>query len=447
MSAERYTLLGLARVRSPWFREVGRWSTAGSVPLELVKTVSAEEVRARLRSGRAFSALVVDDLVPGLDRDLFEEAGRFGCAVVVVDSGRSGRRWTDLGASAVLAPDFDATALLQVLAQVARPVGGEVSPSAPAAAEALGAPGPADAPTGRIVAVLGAGGTGVSTVAMGLAQHLGSRHPGEVCLADLALHAEHAVLHGTPDVVPGLSELAEAHRLGRPGTESVRALTWQIATRGYDLLLGVRRHRDWTALRPRSVALALDGIRRAYRVVVADIDPDLEGERSTGSVDVEERNTLARSTVDAADLIVIVGGPEMKGVHALLRVLREVVDHGVEPARVLPVVNRAPRSPRARAELTRAIGSLAARDVHPGAARRGSTESLPGPVFLTERRHLDRAIRDVARLPDAWIRPVGAAVHGLLSIAGQTAPAVVEELVAVAPGSLGSWTDDTAEPT
>ena len=31
MSAERYTLLGLAGVRSPWFREVGRWSTAAAV--------------------------------------------------------------------------------------------------------------------------------------------------------------------------------------------------------------------------------------------------------------------------------------------------------------------------------------------------------------------------------------------------------------------------------
>jgi hypothetical protein len=447
MSAERYTLLGLAGVRSPWFRDVGRWSTAASLPLELVKTISTEEVRARLRSGRAFSALVVDDLVPGLDRDLFEEAAGVGCAVVVVDSGRSGRRWTDLGASAVLAPDFDATALLQLLGQVARPVGGEVSSSASAATEALGTSGPSDRPCGRLIAVLGAGGTGVSTLVMGLAQHLGGQHPGEVCLADLALHAEHAVLHGTPDVVPGLSELVEAHRLGDPGIESIRALTWQIATRGYDLLLGLRRHRDWTALRPRSVALALDGIRRSYRIVVADVDPDLEGERSTGSVDVEERNTLARSTVDAADLVVVVGAPEMKGVHAMLRVIREVIEHGVEPARILPVVNRAPRSPRARAELARAIGTLATREVRTDPAGRGPTEALPGPVFLAERRHLDPAIRDVARLPDAWIRPVGTAVHGLLSAASRAAAAEVEDLVPVAPGSLGSWTDDTWEPT
>src|SRR5690606_22897706 len=119
-------------------------------------------------------------------------------------------------------------------------------------------------------------------------------------------------------------------RLGRPGTESIRALTWQIATRGYDLLLGLRRHRDWTALRPRAAALAVEGLRQTYRFVIADVDPDLEGERSTGSLDIEERNALARTTVGDADLVVVVGTPEMKGIHSLVRIVREVVDHGVD---------------------------------------------------------------------------------------------------------------------
>src|SRR5690606_19717865 len=203
-----------------------------------VKTLSVEEVRARLRSGRSFSALVVDDLVPGLDRDLLEEANEAGCAAIVVDGGRSGRRWTDLGAAAVLAPDFDATALLQVLKQVAQPVRG-VPSSAMSATGALTPPPAGDDVTGRLVAVTGSGGTGASTVAMAIAQHAAAAS--DVVLADLALDAEHAVLHGTPDVVPGLTELVEAHRLGSPGAESIRALTWQIGTRGYDLLLGLRR--------------------------------------------------------------------------------------------------------------------------------------------------------------------------------------------------------------
>ena len=31
MPADRYVTLGLARVRTPWFTDVARWSTSGSV--------------------------------------------------------------------------------------------------------------------------------------------------------------------------------------------------------------------------------------------------------------------------------------------------------------------------------------------------------------------------------------------------------------------------------
>ncbi len=435
MTADRYTLLGLAQVRSSWFREASRWSTAASLPIELVKTMSVEEVRARLRSGRSFSALVVDDLVPGLDRDLLGEAHEAGCAVIVVDGGRTGRRWTDLGAAAVLPPDFDATALLQTLSQIAQPVRGAPS-TALAAAGALAPPSPADAATCPLVVVTGAGGTGASTVAMAIAQHAATSS--EVLLADLALDAEHAVLHGTPDVVPGLTELVEAHRLGSPGPESVRALTWRIGTRGYDLLLGLRRHRDWTALRQRSVALAIDGLRGAYDLVVADVDADLEGEQATGSLDVEERNTLARTAVSTADLVLVVGTADLKGIHALLRVIRGVVDHGVQPSRVLPLVNRAPRSPRARAEVSQAIASLARRDPR---LDTDAAAALPTSIFLAERKNLDLSIRDVARLPDPWLRPVGA-VLGLLAPRTRPTRSAEPEPVAVAPGSLGHWLDE-----
>ena len=53
MTRERYVALALAHVRSPWSTDVARWSTAGALPLELVKCLSVSEVRARLSSGRS----------------------------------------------------------------------------------------------------------------------------------------------------------------------------------------------------------------------------------------------------------------------------------------------------------------------------------------------------------------------------------------------------------
>jgi hypothetical protein len=76
MAADRYVVLGLARARAGWFGQVARWATAAALPVDFVKTVSGEEVRSRLRSGRPFSALLVDGGLAALDRDLIELAGR-----------------------------------------------------------------------------------------------------------------------------------------------------------------------------------------------------------------------------------------------------------------------------------------------------------------------------------------------------------------------------------
>lgn len=437
MAVDRYVLLGLAHVRSAWFREVSRWSTSASLPIEFVKAMSLEEVRTRLASGRGYSALLVDDDVPGLDRDLIDAALEAGCTVIVVDSGRTTRSWPELGASAVVPADLDPTTLLQALAQLARPIG-----QVDADITSFDADPTSDGYRGRVIAVTGPGGTGASTVAIALAQGLARdpRHASMVCLADLALHAEQAMLHGSPDVVPGVQELVDAHRLGHPSTDAVRELTWPVEARGYHLLLGLRRHRDWTSLRPRALAAALDGLRRGFRLVVADVDDDVEGERATGSVDVEERNSLARTTLSLADVVVVVGSPGMKGLHSLLRCTREVLELGVPAHRVVPLVNRSPKSPRGRAEVTRAYGSLLTAS--------GADPAVPSPLHLSERRQLDLALRDGVALPEAWFGSVPAAVARLLDDLDEGAAptrAASRAPVPVAPGSLGSWTDQDGE--
>jgi Mrp family chromosome partitioning ATPase len=433
MASDRFVVLGVAQVRSPWFREVARWATSAMLPVEFVKAMSIEEVRVRLRSGRGYSALVVDDSLIGVDRDLVELAREAGCAVVVVDGGRVSRSWGDLGVSAVLPSAFGRDELLQALTQVASPIARTDTTVARAAADAT--PGY----RGSLVAVTGPGGTGCSTVAAALAQGLASdpRNLDLVCLADGALHAEQAMLHGAADVVPGVMELVESHRSGAPSIDEVRHLTWHVAERGYHLLLGLRRHRDWTAVRPRAFATALDGLRRGSRVVVADVDADVEGEQATGSLDVEERNTIARTVLRAADLVVVVGVPGMKGLHSLLRTTRDLLAHGVPGGQLLPVVNRAPKGPRARAELTAAFGELL--------DGTGTGHGVPSPVHLPERRHLEEALRDRARLPDAWLSPIAGTVQALLDDnRAPEHPATTDaELSPVRPGSLGTWTDDT----
>lgn len=445
MAADRYVLLGLAGVRTRWFGDVARWATSAALPVEFVKVVTVEEARARLRSGRPFSALLVDAGMAALDRDLVDLAAGHGTAVVAVDDGRASLPWLDMGVHAVLHGGFGPDELHEALRTVARPIvrGDDLVAPTPHASDAPAAPW-----RGRVIAVSGAGGVGRSTLATALASGLAGdpRDRGLVLLADLAMHAHQALLHDAGDVVPGVLELVEANRGAPLPPHEVRRLCFAVVDRGYDLLLGLRRHRDWTALRPRAFEAGLDGLRRSYRMVVADVDADVEGDDQCGSSDVEDRNVLARLTCATADLVLVVGVPGVAGVHSQLRVVTDLLELGVDGSRIVPVVNRAPRSPRHRAEVGGALAALLSATA-PG-ARLAST-----PVFVPERRRLADEVRDGRAPPAPLVAPLVGAVRGLLDRAGQPlAPApppsgaAPDEPVLVVPGSLGSWADDGDDP-
>lgn len=429
MTAERYVVLGLAHVRSAWHVEVARWSTSGSIPVEFLKCVSIAELRARLAGGRRFSAALLDGRLPAVDRDLMATLADHGIAAIVV-GGPSGADWPSLGTTVALPEALDRTTLLDALAGHAAMV--DVTTERPTTASS-------DTATsatwrGRLVAVTGSPGAGTSTIAAAVAQGIthDPRYSGDVVLADLARRAHQALLHDARDVVPGIQELVEAHRSGRPTIEQHRALTFDVAGRGYRLLLGLRRPRDWVSIRSQSFTSALDGLRRSARVVVADTDSELEGEAETGSFDIEDRHLVARTTVRSADLVVVVTTPSITGLHGLLTQLSDLRSFGIDGSRTLVVVNRAPSRPRNRAELTRAIAALS------GAADR--PDPYVGPVFVPDRRNVDALHRDIAPLPQALTGPPTAAIRAMLD--ELPAATLVEQgpaPVAIAPGTLGTW--------
>ncbi|MFN8039118.1 MAG: hypothetical protein U0Q07_07900 [Acidimicrobiales bacterium] len=428
--ADRYVVVGLARPRAPWFAEVSRWSTGAALPLDFRKCLSVSELRAHLAGPEPLSALLVDAATGAVDRDLVAEANDAGAAVLVVDE-RDGGRWAALGAQAVLPSTFDPPTLLDVLVEHAEPIRRVDAPTPVRATDA-------DAPRwrGRLVTVLGPGGTGTSLTAMAIAQGLAvdPRHQGRVALADLALDADQGLLHDVGDVVPGLQELVEAHRGPAPGPDDVRALCF--GTRSYAVLLGLRRHRDWTVLRPRAVEAAIDGLRQAFTAVVADCDGDLEGEGECGSLDVEDRNVLARSAVRAADVVVVTARPSASSIHRLVRLLGDVRRLGVDPARILPCVVAAPRSGRTRAELAAAVHEL---------ERPDGADPVNPVLFLPERRRLDQLVIDGRPLPAGLADTAASGVQAVVQqVVRRAAPATAIAPVPIAPGSLGRWTDQEA---
>jgi MinD-like ATPase involved in chromosome partitioning or flagellar assembly len=426
---ERFVVLGLSLPRSPWFGAVSQWAHAGVVPVEFIKCVSSEELRARLASARPHSAILIDAGLPALDRDLVDGARRAHCAVIVI--GESARTAVlhqgGLSLDGILAPGFSPTELSDALGAAARMITrADVLPNVLHDNRSS---------TGRsaVIAVCGPGGTGVSTVGMALAQGLAGGGASTL-LADLALRSELGALHHAPDVGPGVQELVDANRSAVAGAEEIRKLTWLVEERGYHLLLGLRRRKAWASLRPRSFEMGFDGLRRAFDAVVCDTDADVEGEAEGGSLDVEERHLMARTAIRQADIVVVVGEPGVKGVHSLLVTLTELATFGVPPARFLIVVNQAPRAPRGRAEIAQALAGLAGPAVLEGAA---------GPIFIP-RRAVDEAVRDGARLPAAVVDPLVGAYRAMTARVGMGSVGPAHP-AAVTPGSLGAWADTANE--
>ncbi len=300
-----------------WGPQAERAAAAGADSNDVWICSSADEVRERLRGSRRWSFVLLDGSLPDTDRDLVLACTKNGARAIVIDAQRRAD-WTSMGATAVASVDAALSQLFD-LQPMSEPQTGSGSPR------------------GALVAVTGPGGTGASTTAAAIAQGLVPGH-GPVVLIDMVRNAEQHVLHGLAPDAPGIAEMVEAHRGREPAPEALLSSATVVSGRGYRVIGGLRRAVAWSALPPAAVGATLENLRRAFRMAVADLDPDLEGESDTGSPDVEERNSMARHAFPAADVTVVVVRPGLKGTHSGLRVLTNLWTHGVDPARTLAAV-------------------------------------------------------------------------------------------------------------
>lgn len=439
--ADRYVLLGIAPPRAAWFTRIAGWTASARLPAEFIRCVSLTEVHARLEGARRYSALLVDALLVGVDRDLFTAARTAGCAVIVIDDPTGPHRdWLELGAVAILDPGSDEHELTQRLTEIA-----DLVPSATPPTTVLPPPRPSSE-QGRLVAVTGPGGGGTSHAAIALAQGLAAvrgrlprrdgrtepnRRP-SVLLADLCRDGDQALYHDAIDRAPGLPELVDAHRTGWPSTTQALAHTFDVPARGYRLLLGMRQPQQWVRLRRQAVVSTLDTLQWLADVLVADVEPEVAGEPETGSIDVQDRHQLARTVLPRADAVLVVGMATMHGIVGIVRTVVRLITLGVVPERLIPVANRSPRSPRRRTEVTAALAELIATsaDLRPDRLQ---------PVVHVPDRDPEPALRDGVALPGSVPNLLTTVVLRVLARADLPAAPAVAEPIPIAPGSLSSF--------
>lgn len=431
---ERFVVLGVAPVRREWFRQVGRWANDATIPVEFIKCISTTEVISRLESGRPFSALLADASSAGLDRDVLDLANAVGCSPIIIDHGLVDRDWSELGARAVIPERFEARDLRALLEDVARPIGRTAAVS-----NETMAPETTTTTLGKVIAVTGGGGLGTSTMAMALAQGMSALDDHRpLLLADMALRSSQAMFHDARDVVPGLTELIESHRLGVPNAADAATTIHSFPERGYDLLLGLRHERDWVSIAPRALSATWTTLMTRYATTICDLTGDFDGSHETGSNDIEDRNRLSRTAASNAHVVAVVGAPGAWGVHHLVRTILALSELGVPAERLVPIINHAPRNARSRSTLTSAVAELLS-------SRISQPELVPSPIFVPTRRSLEATLRDGDPIPGSIATPLATTIAAILTRQGLSDPlqeSPGEVAVPVTPGSLGTWSDD-----
>lgn len=423
MPSDRYVILGLGRSRSKWFSDVAVWSSAGAVPADFVKCLSVAEVKQKLNALQPTSILMLEAGTPGVDADLIHSVRSHEIATVVVCPKDLQQKWLDIGATAVLPQSFSPPELLNVLSAhgslITRTSNEEI---AQAVADIT-------SHTGKLIAVCGPGGTGTSTIASVIAQTLSDdvMNTELVCLVDMARNADLAMLHNIDDVVPGLEEVIESNRNRRASAEDLHSFTFHIQPRGYRLVLGSQRPGAWTSMSKRSIEFTLEGLRAAFNYVIADITGDFEGELDGGSIDVEERNALARLTARTADIIVVVGSSGLKGTHSMIRTVNELLRMNIAPERIFPTVNRTHKKLMGEKETTAALKALTHRN--------GVSASVNDPGFVIE-KPIEHIWRNEERFPKQLCSQVYKVIETAVE-QSEISGGVTILPEPIAPGSLG----------
>lgn len=343
----------LVAVRAP-DEEAAVVTVLGAQPQVTVARRCAEltELLAAAEAGAGTAAVVSGDL-PGLDRDAVARLRGAGLRVVAIDDpATAAQRLSGLGCDAVVAGG-DAENLVAAVRGEAPEV---IEPPSPVA-DLGGRPG-------TVIAVWGPPGSpGRTTTAIELAAALAGigataprrsgllrrhrpaprPHAGDtVLLADADTYASSVTSRlGLLDDAPGL---AAAARAAGQGVLDVVTLARHspVVLPGVRALTGITRASRWPELPATSLEMVFQRCRELASWTVVDCGPVLEAdELLMYDTRAPQRNGATLSALQAADIVVVVGGADPVGLQRLVRGLEDLRDAAVPvSAARLVVVNR-----------------------------------------------------------------------------------------------------------
>ncbi|MET3933343.1 chromosome partitioning protein [Arthrobacter sp. OAP107] len=303
------------------------------------------ELLAACQSGLARAAVVAEGS-PELTASLVDRLAAVGVVIIALtDSPEERLRLRGIGVTA--APStVESTVLAESIADaVSRHSGPGRAGLNPGSAPAYGTgfadagaalrpeaadtePEPAQAGTGRVVAVWGpAGAPGRTLVAVNIAGELAAQGKSVLLVDADSYGASVAGVLGLLDEAAGLAQacrLADQGLLDREALLRV-AVPVSASSGTFRVLTGITRADRWTELRAAALALVLGRAREMADVVVVDAGFCLEtDEELSFDTMAPRRNAATLRSLELADTVIAVGSADPIGVPRLVRGLAEL---------------------------------------------------------------------------------------------------------------------------
>jgi MinD-like ATPase involved in chromosome partitioning or flagellar assembly len=329
------------------------------------RCVDLADLLATAASGTARAVLVSPEL-RRLDRDALSRLSAAGvCVVGLVTPGddEGERRLRQLGLDDVLpadaGPERIAAAVVAALAAVAagRPPAStrdyaeplaalpdHVDPDLGALTEPMIEPG-----SGRLVAVWGpTGAPGRTTVAVNVAAEAAALGV-PVLLADADTYGGVvAQVLGLLDESPGLAAAARLANTSSLDLAQLARLARRVDGTDLRVLCGLTRPERWPELRPASLEVVWSLARNLAALTVVDCGFSLEQDEELAfDTAAPRRNGATLATLEAADVVLAVGGADPVGMQRLIRGLAELRE-AVPGALIRVALNRVRRGPVGR---------------------------------------------------------------------------------------------------
>jgi MinD-like ATPase involved in chromosome partitioning or flagellar assembly len=346
------------------------------------RCVDLADLLATAASGTARAALVSAEL-RRLDRDALSRLAVGGVAVVGLvtpadDEGE--RRLRQLGIDVVLSADAGAERISAAVMSALESVADQRVTGRPHAyAEPLATPpervqpdgvGLAEPPvepgSGRLVAVWGpTGAPGRTTVAVNLAAELAAGGV-PTLLADADTYGGVvAQVLGLLDEAPGLAAAARLANSSTLDLPALARLARQVDGADLRVLTGITRADRWPELRPSALDVVWARARSLAAFTVVDCGFSLEQDEEIAfDTAAPRRNGATLTTLEAADVVVVVGAADPVGVQRLVRGLAELAEvvPGGSPRVLLTRVRRGPIGADPEQQLAAALARFAGVD-------------------------------------------------------------------------------------